>query len=76
MTDQNKTANFGIRVALPDGDPFGTLVGDDWTAEHWFDSQTARDQALADMSQEHMYSRRGDQPTLIYTPIDRTVPGG
>ena len=75
MNDQDKTANYGIHIKLPDGDPFGALVGEDWTTEHWFDTESARDQALADMSQEHLYSRRGDQPALVFTPIERNLSG-
>ncbi len=65
------TANYGIRVTLPDDDPFATLIGDDWTAEHWYATESERDQAMADMGREHVYSRRGDRPTLIFSPIDR-----
>ena len=31
-----------------------------------------RDRALADMANEHLYSRRGDRPTLRYDPVDRS----
>ena len=66
------TANYGIRVALPDDDPFATLLGDDWTTEHWYATESERDQAMADMAGEHIYSRRGDRPTLIFTPLERS----
>ena len=67
--------NYGLRITLPENDPFAALVGEDWTAEHWFASERERDQALADMAQEHIYSRRGDRPALVFTPIDRIASG-
>ena len=39
---------------------------------HWFATAKARDRALADMAGEHLYSRRGDRPTLRFEPIDRS----
>ena len=68
-----KTGNYGIRIRLPDGDPFAELVGADWSTEHWYNTQTERDQAMADMAQEHIYSRDGDRPTLEFTAIERNI---
>jgi len=61
---------FGIRVSLRPGDSFMRLIGRDWERVHWFASATERDNALADMAGEHLYSRRGDRPTLQFEPID------
>jgi hypothetical protein len=60
---------YGIRVRLRALDPFTRLVGGDWQQLHWFASQRERDEALADMSGRHLYSRRGDEPTLIYEKV-------
>ena len=75
--DNNKreSANYGIRVSLPDNDPFTALIGEDWSTEHWYATESERDQAMADMAQEHIYSRRGDRPALIFTPIERNLTG-
>jgi hypothetical protein len=72
----NKTtsaANYGIHVKLPVGDPFEVLLDEDWSAEHWYTTERERDRALQDMAQEHIYSRRGDRPTLIFSPIERNT---
>ena len=63
---------FGVRVRLAPGDPLKRLIGSDFERVHCFASQTARDRALADMSSEHLYSRRGDRPSLVFERIDRS----
>jgi len=62
---------FGIRVSLPPGDSFQSLIGTQWERQHWFETEHERDVAIEDMASEHVYSRRGDRPTLIYERIDR-----
>lgn len=62
---------FGIRVRLPPGESFTRLIGGDWERYHWFATREERDRALADMAGEHLYSRRGDRPTLLFDPLDR-----
>lgn len=62
---------FGIRVTLPAGDSFISLIGADWEQLHWYATEHDRDVALTDMASEHLYSRRGDRPTLIFEPIER-----
>ena len=69
--DLTEPRDFGIRVRLRPGESFTRLIGADWERTHWFSSQHERDKALADMAAEHLYSRRGDQPTLIFEPIER-----
>lgn len=61
---------FGIRVSLPPSDTFSALIGRDWERMHWYASERERDRALADMSAEHLYSRRGDRPTLRFEKVD------
>lgn len=76
MTDSDSPkANFGIRVSLPDGDPFANLLDEGWNTTHWFDSRTERDLALSDMQREHEYSRAGDAPSLVFEAIERTDQG-
>ena len=62
---------FGIRVRLRARDPFTRLVGADWQKQHWFATEHERDTALADMAARHLYSRRGDEPSVVYEKISR-----
>ena len=63
------TTPWGIRVRLRARDPFTRLVGADWQKLHWFASERERDAALADMAARHPYSRRGDEPAVIYERV-------
>jgi hypothetical protein len=60
---------WGIRVRLRARDPFTRLIGADWQKLHWFASERERDAALADMAARHRYSRRGDEPSVIYERV-------
>jgi hypothetical protein len=60
---------YGIRVRLRARDPFTRLVGGDWQKLHWFATERERDTALADMSARHLYSRRGDEPAVVYEKV-------
>ncbi len=60
---------FGIRARLRPRDPFTRLVGADWQKLHWFATEIERDDALADMAARHDYSRRGDEPAVIYEKV-------
>ena len=60
---------YGIRVRLPVGDTFGRLLGTDWEQFHWFANRAERDASLRDMASEHVYSRSGDRPHLIYEAV-------
>jgi hypothetical protein len=55
---------FGIRISLPDNDPFASLIGESWSATHWFATQAERDRAIRDMQRTHEYSRRTDKPAI------------
>lgn len=67
---------WGIRVKLRRSDPFARLVGADWEKRHWFASAAERDVVLADMASRHLYSRRGDQPTVDFEKLDPPAGGG
>src|SRR5262250_3082733 len=62
---------FGIRVSLPPTDTFARLLGAEWQQHHWFRTREERDRALADMSSQHLYSRKGDRPTVRFEAVDR-----
>jgi hypothetical protein len=63
---------FGIRVRLRALDPFTRLVGADWHKTHWFATEDERDAAFADMASRHLYSRRGDEPAVVYEKVAAT----
>ena len=71
-TPDSKTGSFGIRVTLPDNDPFERLLDEGWNAQHWFQTRNERDRALKEMSREHEYSRKGDAPALLFEAIYNT----
>jgi hypothetical protein len=61
---------FGVRVSLRSGDPFRKLLGPDWNRTHWFASAVLRDEAMAEMSRKHEYSRPGDSPALRFEKVE------
>lgn len=70
LCDLTAPRRYGVRVTLPPEDTFSQLLGNDWERVHWFATREERDRALRDMASEHLYSRRGDRPTLRFEPID------
>jgi len=60
---------YGIRVSLQPRDPFTRLVGADWQKLHWFATERERDEVFEDMASRHLYSRRGDLPTVVLEKI-------
>ena len=60
---------YGVRVTLPRGDTFNALLAG-WERFHWYATERERDAALRDMASEHLYSRRGDRPTLRFEPVE------
>lgn len=69
---ENDQGQFGIRVSLPEGDPFTKLLDENWQTCHWYNSKATRDMALVDMRREHEYSREGDAPALVFEAIDNS----
>lgn len=63
---------FGVRVRLTAADPLHRVLGGDFERTHWFATPIERDRALADMASEHLYSRRGDRPTLRFEAVERS----
>jgi len=62
---------YGIRVRIRSNDTFARLLGTTWQRHHWYATRAERDLALADMASEHLYSRQGDKPTLLYEPVEQ-----
>jgi hypothetical protein len=73
MTDQESHKHFGIRCSLSADDSMSAphLLGPDWEAYRWYDTEQQRDADYEEYSREHIYSRRGDRPSVIYTKISR-----
>jgi hypothetical protein len=62
---------YGIRVSLRPTDTFARLLGTSWQRHHWYATRGERDRALADMAREHLYSREGDRPTVVFEPVEQ-----
>lgn len=64
---------FGIRKTLAPDHPRrqSHLLGGDWEAYEWYDSEQERDEAYEVMLREHRWSRRGDVPRLELEKVDR-----
>ena len=62
---------FGIKVSLPSGDTFRSLLGEDWNRSHWYATESERDIAYDAMSVRHGYYRKTDTPTQILIKIVR-----
>ena len=73
MNKDSSKKRFGIRCTLPPDDPMSAphLLGPDWVAERWYATEQERDEALAEFAAVHLYSRRGDKPSVIYTKVSR-----
>ncbi|MGH8371893.1 MAG: hypothetical protein ACRETO_04090 [Gammaproteobacteria bacterium] len=73
MTTDAPGKRYGIRCTLPPDDPMTAahLLGPDWESFRWYDTEHERDTAIEEFSREHIYSRRGDKPSVIYTKIER-----
>ena len=65
--------HFGIRKVLAPDHPRrqSHLLGDDWEAFEWYETEHERDQAYRSMQREHLYSRRGDVPRLQIEKVER-----
>jgi len=66
-----KLRPYGIRVSLPEGDPFRKLLGPEWHRLHWFATAEERDAALLEMSRRHEYSRKTDKPSLLFQKVEK-----
>jgi hypothetical protein len=66
-----KLRPYGIRVSLPQGDPFRKLLGPEWHRLHWFPTAQERDAALAEMGRRHEYSRKTDRPSLVFEKVEK-----
>lgn len=65
---------YGIRITLPRGNSLGAdhLLGPDWESFRWFDSEAARENALAEMTRPLANYRKGDRPAPLLERVERT----
>lgn len=66
-------SKFGIRISMPSNDPMGAphLLGQDWEAFQWFDTEAAREHAFIEMQRQPGYYRRGDSPSVILEKVEQ-----
>ena len=62
---------FGIKVTLPKGDTFATILGEKWETIHWYATEAERDAAFENMAERHGYYRHTDNPTQVLEKIVR-----
>jgi len=67
----NAERKFGIKVSLPPGDTFLSILGDNWERVHWYASEVERDRAFENMDIRHGYYRDTDAPTQVLQKIAR-----
>lgn len=68
----NKNKPYGVKVELPESDPFRMehLLGDDWSGSRWFATAQERDVAMRAIIKQPEYYRKGDKPSIVVTAID------
>ena len=64
---------YGIRITLPEGSTLSAphLLGPDWESFRWFDTEEARERALADMARELGNYRKGDRVSQVLERVER-----
>ena len=62
---------YGVRIRLPAGDTFATLLGDDWEGVRWYATEQERDRAYDEIAKRHGYYRQSDTPTQIREKVIR-----
>lgn len=64
---------FGVRMALPEGDPMAAphLLGPDWSGTRWFETEAEREAFVRAMTGRFDYYRIGDRPSLTIERVER-----
>lgn len=64
---------YGIRITLPEGSTMAAshLLGPDWETFRWYDTEAARERALADMARALRNYRRGDRLDQVLERVER-----
>ncbi|MFK7893823.1 MAG: hypothetical protein AB8B63_23610 [Granulosicoccus sp.] len=72
MSESGLSKPFGIRIDLPESDPFRAnhLLGESWSTTRWYATREERDRALEGMCNQPGYYRKGDTPSVKYVEVD------
>ncbi len=72
QTERQHVKRFGIRFTLPPGDTRAAphLLGGNWQAFRWYDSEAERDRAYEELTRPLEYYRRGDNLSQIVTKVE------
>jgi hypothetical protein len=64
---------YGIRITLPEGSTMSAphLLGPGWESFRWYDTEAAREGALADMARKLPNYRRGDRVAQVLERVER-----
>lgn len=64
---------YGIKIVMPGGDTMAAdhLLGKDWAAHRWYETEQQRDTALLEMERQPPYYRKGDSPSVVLEKIER-----
>jgi hypothetical protein len=64
---------YGIRITLPEESTMRAphLLGPDWEYFRWFDTEAARERALADMARDLPNYRKGDRVAQVLERVER-----
>lgn len=62
---------YGIKVSLPPGDTFRSILGNEWEKVHWYPTEEERDLAYDKMAARHGYYRKSDTPTQVLIKVVR-----
>lgn len=73
MNKNESATQYGVKVTMPGDDTMSAphLLGEDWQTVRWFDSEEARDEAMADMEHQPPWYRRGDAPTVRLEKVEQ-----
>ncbi|WP_026287561.1 hypothetical protein [Thioalkalivibrio sp. ALJ24] len=64
---------YGIRIRMPEDATFRMphLLGPDWEAFRWYETEEAREHAYAEITADLPIYRKGDRPAQIVERIER-----
>lgn len=49
------------------------LLGRDWAAHRWYETEKKRDEALAAMERQPPYYRKGDAPSVVLEKVEEAI---
>lgn len=69
-------SRFGLRMRLPAGDTFSSILGETWEKTRWFHTEAEREDAMRELRRQHPYYRLGDRPTLRLEKVNKAAATG